>query len=330
MAYGDLGAEVAHGQWWRILTSMWLHLHPMHLVSNMLALAVVGRSIERMLGWRGFVLMYLLSGMGAALATDIARPYVLSIGASGAVFGVFGCLVGFTLRYPGQFPSQGLRSLMWAVLVFVGYNAAFGTGPGVNWIAHVGGYISGGLCGAVLTAPLEPHALPGRRQRDARLALAGAVVVTAALLAMAGRIPNVRIAIDELWARDARLTDSAVAAASTGAPTAVVSAIDRQILPDLADARHRIKSLDRVPPAHRKLLRAFDGYLQVRERAWTTLAEGLAATDFDAMETAHWLHKRADDGRDQLRETLQVKKARPAAPAIAPAVDDLLEGLVAD
>lgn len=328
--YADYGTEVANGEWWRIFTSMWLHGYPMHLVSNMVALAIIGRSVERMLGWRGFLLMYVLSGVGGALATDIAIPYTLSIGASGAVFGVYGCLVGFTVRYPGQFPSQGLSTLMWAGLVFLGYTVTFGTGPGINWVAHAGGFVTGVVCGALLTAPIEPHALPGRRWRDARLAIGGTVVIAGALFALQGRIPNLRVAVAEVFDRDAQIGERAGAAAGRVGAREIAADIEREILPALESARRYVRSLDRLPRQHRVVLSQLDHYLASRERAWRQLADGLSASDFDAVETAYWLHLAADSRRarlgDELRGLIDSPGAAPAA--IAQVVDPVIEALV--
>ncbi len=328
--WGDQGSAVSDGQWWRAFTGTWLHINLLHLGGNLFALAIIGRSVERMIGWRGFAIMYVLAGLGGSFATYLVMPHSFSIGASGAIYGVFGCVVGFTVRYPGKFPSQGLRTLMWAGLAYLLYTTAFSMGPRINWAAHAGGFIAGVACGAALSAPIEPHALPGRRWRDARLALVGAVVVAGALFALQGRITSWSDAVVDVFAADARLaTDVTSAFAAGDGP--VRDTIDARITPDLAARRAELAALDSLPEGQRRVLDVVDRYLVQRERAWSMVRAGFDAGDFDVVETGRALHASADAAAAELHETLArlVDEPLTAPVPIAPALDPAIAALVA-
>ena len=83
------------GEWWRLLTSNYVHIGIIHIAFNMWVLWDAGRLVERLLGNVGFIIMYVLSGVLGSLTTVLWNPAVVSAGASGAVFGVYGCLIGF-------------------------------------------------------------------------------------------------------------------------------------------------------------------------------------------------------------------------------------------
>ena len=89
----DAGIITLGGQWWRLVTSMFLHVGILHLASNMVCLVFLGRDAERALGSGVFLGGYLLSGMTGSVVSVAAHAQVVSAGASGAVFGVAGLLV---------------------------------------------------------------------------------------------------------------------------------------------------------------------------------------------------------------------------------------------
>ncbi|MGH9336082.1 MAG: rhomboid family intramembrane serine protease, partial [Vicinamibacteria bacterium] len=91
----NFGPLVFRGEWWRLVSSMFVHIGFLHLVFNMWCLWSLGNIAERMFGNVTFLCLYLLSGIGGALASLVWHPQVVSAGASGAVFGVAGGLASF-------------------------------------------------------------------------------------------------------------------------------------------------------------------------------------------------------------------------------------------
>jgi membrane associated rhomboid family serine protease len=144
-AFEMQGASVAvNGESYRLVTSAFLHVGFTHLALNMIALWFVGAAVEARLGrWR-YLTVYLMSALGGSvLSYAVDSPFQASVGASGAVFGVFGAL--FVLSVKLKFELGGLIAL-------IVINAVIGFVPGlnINWRAHLGGLIVGSVLTAVM------------------------------------------------------------------------------------------------------------------------------------------------------------------------------------
>ncbi|HEX3468749.1 MAG TPA: rhomboid family intramembrane serine protease [Candidatus Elarobacter sp.] len=145
---------VQHGQWWRIVTAAFLHGSIPHVLLNMVALFQVGNIVESMFGKPRFALLYAISIVGSGLAVLYFNYGVPTLGASGAIFGLFGALVAVGLRLG----PRG-RALIAQVLPVIVINLLFTFSvPGISAAAHVGGLITGFLAGLLL------YMVPGRRQ----------------------------------------------------------------------------------------------------------------------------------------------------------------------
>jgi rhomboid protease GluP len=147
-AHGGLyGPVLQNGQWWRIITSAFLHGSDMHLLFNMIALFQVGTFVELIYGTPRMAIIYAVAGLVGGIAVTEYTPDVVTIGASGAIFGLFGALAvaGFRLGERG-------RSIMQQTTGIIVINLAISLWPGSNIsIAdHVGGLIAGTLCGLLL------------------------------------------------------------------------------------------------------------------------------------------------------------------------------------
>ena len=94
----DLGLLTLSGQWWRVLTAMFVHVGAVHLLMNMLSLWIIGRWVELWLGGRWMLFVYMVTGLFAGLASSRWQYDVPSAGASGAVLGLFGVFWGMVLR----------------------------------------------------------------------------------------------------------------------------------------------------------------------------------------------------------------------------------------
>jgi rhomboid protease GluP len=88
---------ITNGQWWRLLTSMFLHIGIVHLAFNMIVLLQIGPFVERLVGNVGFLIVYFVSGFAGNVTSLVWNPYTVSAGASGAIFGLYGLLLGFLL-----------------------------------------------------------------------------------------------------------------------------------------------------------------------------------------------------------------------------------------
>jgi len=142
---------VADGEYYRLFTAMFMHYGALHLLMNMYALWILGRSLEAFLGPVRFLALYLVAGLGGNVAAYVFQPGALSAGASTAIFGLFAALF-LVLR------KLGLNAA--AVLPIIIVNLVFTlTVPGISIAGHLGGFVVGGLIGAGLAyAPKEGRA----------------------------------------------------------------------------------------------------------------------------------------------------------------------------
>jgi len=139
---------VRTGEWWRLFTAMFVHIGPRHLLGNVAALLVLGPALVAALGpWR-FLAVYLVTGVvGNALSYQVMPPDVVSAGASGAILGVLGALGGQRLRFARSARYRGWQVIA-ALLAYLA--VAVGAEPGVDTMAHLGGFAAGLVLGLLL------------------------------------------------------------------------------------------------------------------------------------------------------------------------------------
>jgi rhomboid protease GluP len=156
VAWGsNFGPFTTDGEWWRLLTSLFIHFGVIHLAFNMWALATFGPLTERLYGSLNYLLMYLIAGVTGSLASISWRPDINSAGASGAIFGILGALLAAHLRNRKTMPNSVLQPLRNSTLVFVGYALLNGfTTTGIDVAAHLGGLMAGFLIGLVAARPI--------------------------------------------------------------------------------------------------------------------------------------------------------------------------------
>jgi membrane associated rhomboid family serine protease len=162
-------------EWWRLITSAFLHGGWLHIAFNMYVLFALGPTLERLLGHSRYLVLYLVSALGGAVVSyAFSDVMTVSVGASGAIFGLMGALVvaGRKLRYD-----------ITQVLILLAVNFAIGfMAPGVDWRAHVGGLVVGAAVAAVFVLP------------PARIRLPVQVIGIAAILAVLAIVTMVRTA----------------------------------------------------------------------------------------------------------------------------------------
>jgi membrane associated rhomboid family serine protease len=163
-------AGVANGEWWRLITAAFLHYGPLHLAMNMLVLWFIGGPIENVIGRAQYLLLYVVSGLAGSAGALIVNPNAITVGASGAIFGLFGALAVLEYQHTGNLIGGPAVTLIVLNLV-ISFAVA-----GIAWQAHVGGLLTGGL----LTAA---YAYAPRNQRT--LVQAGATVAVVAVLVIA-------------------------------------------------------------------------------------------------------------------------------------------------
>jgi rhomboid protease GluP len=152
---GLIGEYVLAGQWWRIFTSAFLHADIMHIAFNMFALYQVGQYVELIYGTPRMAIIYVFAMVGSGAAVTFFAPDSLTIGASGAIFGLFGALAvaGFRLGAPGRQIMQQTTGIIQINLII-----GFLPGSNISYQAHIGGLIVGTLAGLALFRVPRPRA----------------------------------------------------------------------------------------------------------------------------------------------------------------------------
>jgi membrane associated rhomboid family serine protease len=166
------GVGVAHGQWWRIVTSGFLHENLLHIGFNMYVLYILGMQLEPVLGRFKFGLIYGVSLLTGSLGALLVSPHAVTVGASGAVFGIMGAFAVELRSRKLPIMAGGLGGV--GGLILINLVISF-TIPGISWGGHVGGLIGGALAAAMIQL--------GERYRAQAFALAACAVIAAAAAA---------------------------------------------------------------------------------------------------------------------------------------------------
>ena len=144
------GIMVASGEWWRILTSTFVHLGLIHLGFNMYVLYLYGPVVERMYGSLEYALIYLLCGAGGSVLTILWDPTQFAAGASGAIFGIIGLLFAVSRRHHAVLGREA-RSMMAGIGSYLVFLLIFTfVMPRISWTGHLGGLVVGFVLGWLL------------------------------------------------------------------------------------------------------------------------------------------------------------------------------------
>jgi membrane associated rhomboid family serine protease len=163
------GQGVAHGQWWRLVTSGFLHENLLHIGFNMWVLYYLGMMLEPAIGRVKLGVIYAVSLLTGSLGALLVSPHVLTVGASGAIFGVMGAAAVEMRARQIPLMQSGVGTLILLNLVI-----SF-TLPGISWGGHIGGLVGGALVALLIQL--------GARYRAQALAFAGCAAIAVAAVA---------------------------------------------------------------------------------------------------------------------------------------------------
>jgi len=149
LQYGQITALILDGQYYRLITSMFVHASIAHLAGNMLFLLVFGLRAEEMFSLPEYLAVYLLGGLAGNLASLFLLPFSVSVGASGAIFAMFGAVAVYARRSINQ-------SIIGA-LIYGFFLLFISSGEGVNVFAHLGGLVAGLIIGYALATRRKPE-----------------------------------------------------------------------------------------------------------------------------------------------------------------------------
>ncbi|MGA9876362.1 MAG: rhomboid family intramembrane serine protease [Solirubrobacteraceae bacterium] len=172
---------VAHGQWWRIVTSGFMHEDLLHIGFNMWVLYYLGMMLEPALGRVKFSVIYAVSLLTGSLGALLVSPHSPTVGASGAIFGLMGAAAIEMRARQVPLMQSGVGGLIVLNLII-----SF-TLPGISWGGHIGGLIGGALAALIIQL--------GDRYRAQALALAGCAVI--AVAAVGGSVATAKSSDEE-------------------------------------------------------------------------------------------------------------------------------------
>ena len=168
-------AGLHHGEWWRLISAAFLHYGPIHLGMNMLALWWLGAPVEMALGRSRFLLLYLVSGLAGSAGALIGSPHGITVGASGAIFGMLGA--GLILEYE----ATGRLGGNYLTLIIINLAFTFAV-PNISVGGHLGG-LAGGIVGTLVITQVARRRLSLRD--STALSVAGLVAIGIVSIAIA-------------------------------------------------------------------------------------------------------------------------------------------------
>jgi len=316
---GSFGPDTATGGWWRLLTAMFVHIGVLHILFNMWALGSAGQLVERLFGSVRFLFLYVLSGVMGGMASLYANFNIVSAGASGAIFGVFGGLFGFLIRQKKSIPMVILLNLQKSTLVFVGYNLFFGlVHPGIDNAAHIGGIFGGLLLGVLMSQPLS------REERTYEFTgFLSALTVAITIIGVAGIGVNsfrgaaitaqkVFIELDALELKAQKLMDLIALEESMGTSysSTTLRHLDEEFLPRWKELRTRVDELIGREPKNGdvesiKALSSVAEYMKTREEGFVLIVRGIRSNSEDLLNLAAGKMLLADSLASQYREEVK-------------------------
>lgn len=148
----EMGAKfnilINHGEFYRLMTAAFLHGGLIHIFFNMSALNIIGKEVETVYGGKRFLLIYFISALGGNIFSYLFKPYSISVGASGAIFGLLGAMLVFGVKEKHRIGKEYAKN----ILQTIGLNAIIGlTIPNIDNFAHFGGLILGAIIGFVFS-----------------------------------------------------------------------------------------------------------------------------------------------------------------------------------
>ncbi|MCK6639967.1 MAG: rhomboid family intramembrane serine protease [Bacteroidia bacterium] len=155
-----LTENVAAGEYWRLITSNYIHYGLMHLAFNMFALNNVGRTLERFIGSLRFGLLYVLSGIAASSVSVWWNPYAVGAGASGAILGIVGVFAA--LLTTNLIERTARMEMLRSIGISVGLTLLMGLNAHIDNAAHIGGLLAGGAGGYLIYFDLKARYMERR------------------------------------------------------------------------------------------------------------------------------------------------------------------------
>lgn len=277
----------------------------MHLLCNMWGLHEGGRVMERLAGNFGFLVLYLFSGIAGSLLSIRWSPDAVCVGASGAVFGIYGALGAWHFRRRLDIPERIVREVRRSTLPFLGFNLLIGLGvSGIDQAAHLGGLLAGIVSGLILAGTQATDLQAGRQLRLLGLSILATCVIVAGALRLPGldEIPGLAGELQRAGAMEERVLATYQSAArrfESGRMTSedFVTLVRREILPEWNQSLEQLRSASSGQPEHPTIVQ-FLRYFQLRAEALDLFARAVESDNGELMS----------QGKEKWKEATRIAK----------------------
>ncbi len=283
------GPRVTNGEWWRLGTAMFLHSGIIHLAMNMFALLSIGAVLERLLGRMSFLVLYTLAGLGGSLASVYWHPQVVGVGASGAIFGLYGGLLGVLWLGATPLPSHVTAALGKNAIGFVMVNMFYSlTSTDIDIAAHLGGLVTGFIVSLGLVGMVN------REARNARAIRTG-LVAAFGLIGIAALVPALPVtgdwlkAINALASLEKTTSDTYEQARQKVADGSLsdedfAGLIEAKVLSPWRAQRDAFRAMLSLPAQQQAQARLLLKYMDSKADVWQVEAEAFRKKDLSLME----------------------------------------------
>jgi membrane associated rhomboid family serine protease len=285
----SFGPRTTNGEWWRLVTMLFVHRSILHLVVDVVGILTVGVVLERLVGPAAFAAVYAAAGLSSSAFDLVASPTGLSLGASGAVFGLYGLMLAFAIGSVFDtrptVPWMLIKYLAPPAALFAVYSLATGA---ITTKPELMAFVVGCISGLFVARRIEER--PVSTIRTAPVVVGAIVMVIVTVRPMSG-MTDMRPEIHKLaTAEEAMATryQAAVDRFTNGRLTVreLAAVIDRDIMPELQAARAHVASLEHIPDEQKPLLTAAQQYLQLRDESWRIRSKALHAGNVSMLTQA--------------------------------------------
>jgi rhomboid protease GluP len=283
----NFGPLTIANQWWRLLTCMFLHAGVLHILCNGYALYRLGAVVERMLGRPFFIVIYFVSGIMGSLASLWWNPMAVSVGASGAVFGIFGALLTFVFLYRQFMAQEAVAALRKNAIIVLGLNLFLGYSiEAIDMAAHLGGFLGGIIATALLCRLPRPMSLKTQRLRMAWVTVAtlavtiGVCVTLPRSIVTWDRTVNAFIQAEQ----DIRAAFKQIATQAENKELSNQEFLERfetQVLQRWRQASGQFTNarVGKLPPRAQRQFDALSQYVKITDEYWETYYNYMRATE---------------------------------------------------
>ena len=274
---GSVGPRTTNGEWWRLVTAMFIHWGFIHLVADAAGISQIGRLTERLVGSTTFAFVFVAGGLIGGLRELSAHPVAVNAGASGGVFAVYGLLLatgawGWIKRSPLTIPVGVLKRMAPGAVIFLLYHlVAEGVTTSMTW-----GLVVGLASGGILAFGIDVDKPPVRRLYPSIAATLAIVVLFAAPLRGMADVTRELGGVITLEERTAAAYDAEVVRFRKGWTKAdTLADMAEAIASDVRATRASLSTLTNIPREHAPVVKSALEFLRLREESWTLRVEGL-------------------------------------------------------